>query len=190
VRAPKTGKFRFIGTGDDYIGVRFDRKVVLSAGYRLFTHYEFKKPKGGAKFDGGNQGNRDAFFKDVKANRDQEHKGYELIQGIPGCDRWNSQLGGLMAGREFSVKEGETYDIEIIIAEEGGFFGFVLFIEDITDGKNSKAAKYDLFRTNFSTPNAKELGTLLQEVGCFDGKPEEAKAIPYSDDSLIWTAVP
>lgn len=190
VRAPKTGKFRFIGTGDDYIGVRFDRKMVLSAGYRMFTHYEFKKDRGGAKFEFSNKDKREAFIKGVKENRDPEHKGYELIQGIPGCERWNNELGGVMAGKEFSVKEGEIYDIEILVAEQGGFFGFVLFVEDITNGKNSKAKSYDLFRTNFSQPNAKELGSMLQEVGCFDGDPKEAKAIPYSDDSLIWTAVP
>ncbi len=189
VRAPKTGKFRFIGTGDDYLGVRFDRKVVLSAGYRLFTHFDFKS-KGGPKFAISEGGKRDAFMKDVKAGRDAEHKGYELINTVAGCGRWNRELGGLMAGREFSVKEGEVYPIEIIVAEEGGYFGFVLFIEDITDGKNSKAKQYDLFRTNFSAPDSKEVSRMLQEAGSFDGDPAKAEAIPYNEDSLIWTAVP
>ncbi len=189
VRAPKTGKFRFIGTGDDYIGVRFDRKVVLSAGYRLFTHYD-TKAKGGPKFAISEPAKRDAFLKDVKAGRDAEHKGYEMIKTVAGCGRWSNELGGLMAGREFSVKEGEVYPIEIIVAEEGGFFGFVLFIEDITDGKNSKAKQYDLFRTNFSAPDAKEVSRMLQEAGSFDGDPAKAEPIPYNEDSLIWTAVP
>ncbi len=187
VRAPKTGKFRFIGTGDDYLGVRFNRKVVLSAGYRLFTHYD-PKVKGGPKFPLSSKEGRDAFLKDVKAGRDHEHKGYELINTISGCGRWNGELGGLMAGAEFSVKEGETYPIEILVAEEGGYFGFVLFIEDVTDGKNSKATKYDLFRTNFSSPNVAEITKMLEEASATDGK--GGAEIPYNEDSPIWTAVP
>ncbi len=189
VRAPKTGKFRFIGTGDDYIGVRFNRQVVLSAGYRLFTHYDAKS-KGGPKFAVSDKAKRDAFLKDVKSGRDNNHKGYELISTVAGCGRWNNEIGGLMAGEEFSVKEGQEYPIEIIVAEEGGYFGFVLFIEDVTDGKNSKAKQYDLFRTNFSAPDAKEVGKLLQEASSFDGDPDKAVSIPYNEDSLIWTAVP
>lgn len=187
MRAPKTGKFRFIGTGDDYLGVRFNRKVVLSAGYRLFTHYEAKE-KGGPKFAISEGGKRDAFMKDVRAGRDPEHKGYELINTVAGCDRWNRELGGLMAGTEFSVEEGKTYPIEILVAEEGGFFGFVLFIEDVTDGKNSKAKQFDLFRTNFSAPNVKEINAMLNEANATDGK--TGADIPYNEDSLIWTAVP
>ena len=187
VRAPKTGKFRFIGTGDDYLGVRFNRKVVLSAGYRLFTHFD-PKVNGGPKFAISEKGKRDEFLKDVRAGRDNDHKGYELVNTVAGCGRWNGELGGLMAGAEFSVKEGETYPIEILVAEEGGYFGFVLFIEDVTDGKNSKASKYDLFRTNFSAPNVAEITKMLQEANATDGK--GGAEIPYNEDSMIWTAVP
>lgn len=189
VRAPKTGKFRFIGTGDDYIGVRFNRKLVLSAGYRLFTHYNAKS-KGGAKFALSETAARESFLRDVRAGLDPEHKGYELISTVPGCERWNRELGGLMAGREFSVKEGEVYPIEIILAEEGGYFGCVLFIEDVTDGKNSQARQYDIFRTNFAAPDAKEVSRMLQEAGSYDGDPAKAEAIPYNEDSYIWVAVP
>lgn len=189
VRAPKTGKFRFIGTGDDYIAVRFDRKLVLSAGYRLFTHYDVRV-KGGPKFAFSEPAAREKFLKDVRAGLDSAHKGYELISTVPGCERWNRELGGLTAGREFSVREGEVYDIEILLAEEGGYFGCVLFIEDITDGKNSGARQYDLFRTNFSAPDAREVSRMLQEADSFDGDPAKAQAIPYNEDSYIWVVVP
>lgn len=189
VRAPKTGKFRFIGTGDDYIGVRFDHKVVLSAGYRLFTHYD-AKAKGGPKFAFSEPDAREKFLKDVRGGLDSAHKGYELISTVPGCERWNRELGGLMAGREFSVREGEVYDIEILLAEEGGYFGCVLFIEDITDGKNSKAQQYDLFRTNFTAPDAREVCRMLQEAGSLDGDASGAQALPYNEDSYIWVVVP
>lgn len=189
VRAPKTGKFRFIGTGDDYIAVRFDRKLVLSAGYRLFTHYDVRV-KGGPKFAFSEPAAREKFLKDVRAGLDFAHKGYELISTVPGCERWNRELGGLTAGREFSVREGAVYDIEILLAEEGGYFGCVLFIEDITDGKNSGARQYDLFRTNFSAPDAREVSRMLQEADSFDGDPAKAQAIPYNEDSYIWAVVP
>ena len=45
VRAPKTGKFRFVGTGDDYLGVRFNNKVVLEAGYRIPSLFDEKEPR-------------------------------------------------------------------------------------------------------------------------------------------------
>ncbi|MBR5895240.1 MAG: hypothetical protein IKZ13_06845 [Akkermansia sp.] len=183
VRAPKTGKFRFIGMGDDCIAVRFNRKLVLEGGYRL--------PSAGPsspKFQLSTPGGRDAFFKDVKAGRDHDHKGYELINTIEGIGVWGQELGGLMAGAEFSVKEGDTYPIEILVVEEGGKFGFMLFIEDITDGKNSKAKKYDIFRTNFSNPSADEVNELLKAENSND--PSNKISVPYNEDSPIWTAVP
>ncbi len=206
VRAPKTGKFRFIGQGDDYIGVRFNKQVVFSAGYRLFTHYD-AKAKGGHKFMfSSGKDRRDAFIKDVKSGSDRLHKGYEIISTVaitqlsndepekPGNDVWTQELGGLMAGKEFDVKEGEICDIEIIVSEEGGGFGFVLFIEDITDGKNSKAKQYDIFRTNFSTPTAEEVNKMLKETNSIHTYWRTGKkiqlSIPYNDDSPIWTAVP
>ena len=188
VRAPKTGKFRFIGTGDDYIGVRFNRQVVLEGGYRMISAFDPKLPNGGPKVMLSQKDGRDAFFKDVKAGRDNDHKGYELINTVEGIGIWGQELGGLLAGKEFSVKEGETYPIEILIAEEGGAFGFALFIEDTTDGKNSKAKKYDIFRTNFSNPSAAEVQKMLEETGSVHGS--FRIDIPYNEDSPIWTAVP
>lgn len=194
VRAPKTGKFRFIGMGDDCMAVRFDRKLVLEGGYRMLSAVESKKPEERKKLmmSGWDNGKPSegaaAFFKDVKAGKDRLHKDYEIISSIDGLGVWKQELGGLMAGTEFSVKEGQVYEIEIMVAESGGAFGFVLFIEDTTNGKNSKARKYDLFRTNFSTPSAKEVNQLLDQVGCRWG--DHVMEIPYNEDSLIWTAVP
>ena len=183
VRAPKTGTFRFIGMGDDCIAVRFNRKLVLEGGYRL--------PSAGPsspKFQLSTQGGRDAFFKDVKGGRDHDHKGYELINTIEGIGVWGRELGGLMAGAEFKVEEGKTYPIEILVVEEGGKFGFMLFIEDITNGKNSKAKKYDIFRTNFSNPSADEVNEMLKAENSND--PSNKISVPYNEDSPIWTAVP
>lgn len=183
VRAPKTGTFRFIGMGDDCLAVRFNRKLVLEGGYRL--------PSAGPtsnKFQLSDAKQRENFLRDVRSGADREHKGYELINTIEGIGVWGRELGGLMAGAEFKVKEGEVYPIEIMVVEEGGKFGFMLFIEDITNGKNSKAKKYDIFRTNFSAPSADEVNALLKEENSND--PGNKISIPYNEDSPIWTAVP
>ncbi|NBX34006.1 hypothetical protein EBR16_01365, partial [bacterium] len=36
VKAPQTGKFRFVGSGDDFLAVRWNRKVALDSGYQQF----------------------------------------------------------------------------------------------------------------------------------------------------------
>ena len=35
VKAPQTGKFRFVGSGDDFLAVRWNRKVALDSGYQI-----------------------------------------------------------------------------------------------------------------------------------------------------------
>ena len=155
VRAPKTGKFRFIGTGDDYLGVRFNNEEVLQAGYLVPALFNPSAP-GSSTFHLSGMQKPDApsrkHWADVKAGRKPGFEGYELIQ-MEGCDVWNTELGGLTAGKTFSVKEGETYPIQVVISEiPGGAFGCVLLIEDVTNGKSPKGVKYDLFRTNFNMP--------------------------------------
>ena len=36
VKAPQTGKFRFVGSGDDFMVVRWNRKIALDSGYQQF----------------------------------------------------------------------------------------------------------------------------------------------------------
>lgn len=163
VRAPKTGKFRFVGTGDDYLGVRFNNEVVLQAGYLIPSLFEepgvathhlsgMKDPNGGAQ----------KVWADVKAGKVPALAGQELVQ-VKGCDVWNKELGGLVAGKVFSVKEGETYPIQVVISEvPGGAFGCMLLIEDVTDGKKPLGGKYDLFRTNFNMPTRAQYFGLVE----------------------------
>ena len=92
VRAPKSGKFRFIGTGDECIAVRFNRKMVLEAGYRLPSRWSKENP-GRAKISGSDGA---AYWKEVKEGKDKLHKGYELVK-LTGLDVWNNsttELGG------------------------------------------------------------------------------------------------
>lgn len=186
VRAPKTGKFRFLGTGDDFLAVRFNRKTVLEAGYRIPSRWTKEKPGQAIvsiNYDGKN------YQKGIADGTDKVHKGYEFIK-LKGIDIWNTEVGGLTAGTEFEVKEGQAYPIEICISEiPGGKFGFILLIEDTTNGKAKPSMnnKYDLFRTNFSMPNTKEIDEMLKKEKCNVGN---LQAPAYNEDSLIWTAVP
>ena len=93
----------------------------------------------------------------------------------------------LIAGNTFKVQEGESYDIEIAISEiPGGKFGFVLFIEDVTDGANNNAKKYDLFRTCDTNPDTKAVMQALKDAGCF----VQEATIPFNEDSWVWESVP
>ncbi len=177
VIAPKTGKFRFIGTGDDFFAVRFNRKTVLEAGYWAPSYFDKNNPGASMIM---HQDRREAFLK--------KRKGYEMITSVTGCDKWNKEIGGLVAGDVFSVREGESYDIEIAITEiPGGAFGFVLFIEDVTDGKNSHAKQYDLFRTCDTNPDIDKVMQALKEAKCEMGG---AQRIPFNEDSWVWECVP
>lgn len=190
VRAPKSGKFRFIGTGDDYIGVRFDKKTVLEAGYRIPSLYVKEDPR--RSWVSG-AGDKDRHWKEVKEGKRKGFEGYELISHIKEIPAWNSNLGGLTAGKVFEVKEGHVYPIEVAISEiPGGAFGFVLLIEDVTNGKTAPGGKYDLFRTNFSLPNKQEIFDMIKKANCLfnTGNANALQAPPYNEDSLIWTAVP
>ncbi len=174
VRAPQSGTFRFVGTGDDVLAVRFDRKMVLETGYNVPT-------------DGVGPGNRPQWRKDVVAGKYPDKKGYQFYK-VDGANTWNNdgEVGGLTAGTPFKVKEGQVYDIEIFISEiPGGLFGFVLLLDDMsTDAASTRT--FDLFRTNFSVPNKGELTAELQKHGSLKGMDWPK----FNADSPIWTAVP
>lgn len=178
VIAPRTGKFRFIGTGDDYLGVRFNGKNVLEAGYRIPLMYDEKNPRA-YWISGRDKKSREQFLK--------SRKDYELVRGIPGCLVWDSELGGLVAGTPFSVKAGAVYTIEIALSEiPGGKCGFVLFIEDITRGKDSHARSYDLFRTANVLPDTKAIEKLYKEAGAYTS----FSTIIFNEDSPVWRIAP
>ncbi len=185
VKSPVTGKIRFVGTGDDFIGVRFGGKVVLEGGYLQPSLYEK-----------GNIGRMviyqrmDSYKSDIKSGKDRAHRNYEFIN-YPGINYWNKEVGGLTAGDPIQVKEGTVYPIEIAITEEGGLFGYVLMWEDLTNNpvtKNGKmvgSKKFYLFRTNFNMP---EKGPLEQLIGKHSAG--EMEWPEFDQDSPIWVAVP
>ncbi|MBQ8376079.1 MAG: hypothetical protein IJX33_03370 [Akkermansia sp.] len=190
VKSPITGTIRFVGTGDDFLGVRFDGKVVLEGGYRLPSAY--KKGDMSKVYISGARGRE--YRAAIKAGKDSAHREYEFIQypGIPTWNNTNTEIGGLTAGKHIKVKEGVSYPIEIAITEEGGKFGYVLMWENLSDNpviKNGKVIggkKLYLFRTNFSMPEKSELQKLIGKHAA--GK--EMEWPEFDSDSPIWVAVP
>ena len=187
VRAPKSGKFRFVGAGDDFLVVRFNRRNVLEAGYYHPSLWQKDKPAAALTYGPENAagGGWRKFWDEVKAGKHQDFAGYELIRNIPRIPRWNRELGGMTAGKVFEVEEGQVYPIDVAVGDLGGMMGFVLFIEEVTDGSPA-APEPELFRTRFVEPNMEELRARFQEG--MDGS--ELQAPPYDENSYIWTAMP
>lgn len=184
VVAPKTGKFRFVGTGDDVLLVRFNRKTVLEAGWSN-PSVSNNGTIGSIANDAGRK-----HYEEITKRKENPVTFYEY----PEIGKWNRELGGLKAGDEFEVKEGKTYPIEILISEiPGGAFGFALLIQDLTDPPTQKASNgspiLQLFRTNFQEPTKKSLQEALKtpEKNYMMGGME---CPPYDKDSMIWTSVP
>ncbi len=189
VRAPKSGKFRFVGAGDDLIAVRFNRKTVLEAGWAVPSMYDGTASCLDLSIStaAGNE-----YMEKVRSGKEPKHRGYEYIN-VPNSGDWQN-IGGLTGGTPIDVKEGQVYPVEIMVAETGGgAFGFILFIEDMTDNPQGKKPEeerlYDLFRTNFSLPNEAELRQLLTTGDNFLWR-NEIKPLPYNADCPIWVAVP
>ena len=185
VRAPKSGTFRFVGTGDDFIGVRFNNKTVLEAGWAIPSAYNKDRPGEcgtmGAMTSAAGKKYREA----IAAGKDRDHAQYEFMN-LPGIDKWNRELGGLTAGTPFKVEEGKDYPIEIVVSEiPGGAFGFCLLIQDVSTPELKAKKQLDLFRTNFSEPNQAEISKMIGSHSM--GAIEFPK---YNPDSPIWIAVP
>lgn len=182
VKAPKSGIYRFVGTGDDVLIVRFNNKIVLESGWCIPSLY-------GSKVNPGTIGSLNSaegkeYHKNISEGKDNLHKGYEFILK-PELSKWNKELGGLTGGTEFYVKEGETYPIEILISEiPGGAFGFVLLMQEKINNVFDNT-KFDLFRTNFACPDKKEIYDLINKEGCGLG---DFEFPVFNEDSPIWIA--
>ncbi len=187
VRAPKTGRFRFVGGGDDLVAVNFNKKTVLESGWVIPSLYNKndKTPQ--------QHWNR---FGSIGTNKNYQakiatylgHKDYTLFKQ-DGIGAWNENLGGLVGGNIIEVKAGHVYPIEILVSEvPGGSFGYLLMIQDlgnspVIDGKT----RLDIFRTNFKLPDREEIDQMLIKSNSKKGDTPQLK---YNEDSLIWTAVP
>ncbi len=126
VKAPQSGRFRFVGAGDDVLLVRFNKRLVFDYGYTLSTT--------GGGVATPSQANYD------KNKKSDEIREFKRLSPMPvptinyqygNTPTINAALGGLAVGPEFQVTAGATYPIEILISEiPGGLFSTALLIEE------------------------------------------------------------
>ncbi|MBQ2380907.1 MAG: hypothetical protein II295_11030 [Akkermansia sp.] len=171
VQAPKTGRFRFIGVADTVMAVRFNNRNVLACGL-----HDLKANSWGA-------------FTWDEGRNESALAGREII-AYDSCEFWNQQMGGFVAGEPFDVKEGEWYEMQVLVSEiGGGNFGFCLLVDDLSE-KAMKATEdgkpmFQLFRTNFVAPEA---AAVYEQIKYKD----EGVMVdpPYDPDSMLWVARP
>ncbi|MBK1881131.1 hypothetical protein JIN85_01825 [Luteolibacter pohnpeiensis] len=151
VIAPKTGKFRFVGAGDDIMVVRFNKKNVFDWGYTMGT-VDFE-PHLHIPYLTGQNDNRE-FDRLLRSSAMKEDKiktyQYETTQN------WNEKNLGLGVGPTFDVVAGRTYPVEILISEvPGGLFCAALHIEEVGADYNKASTGspiLPLFRFDRSLP--------------------------------------
>lgn len=173
VKAPKSGRFRFVGASDDLLVVRFNNRPVFDYGYTIAgtgTH-------GSGRSDEMEGTKKNAeLAKDIRKLTPMQVpiSFYKYTQ----TPKYNRDIGGMAIGPEFEVKEGETYPIEIMIGEiPGGFFSVSLLIEEI--GANYQkdpggSPILPLFRLDNSQPSPDLKG----------------EAPPFDPNGPVWKSVP
>ena len=176
IKAPKTGTFRFVGAGDDYLAVRFNHKTVFDYGWESAAM---------GKMYANNQKWRDAMMnKDGNDNLKKELRDADVM--VPPVTfyqyststHWNKCLGGVAAGKEFKVEKSKIYPIEILISEgPGGEFGTCLLLEEVglppLENDSTGSPILPLFRTNNGVP-----------------KPDKSKEyVPFDKIGPVWESV-
>lgn len=170
VKAPKSGKFRFVGIGDDILVVRFNNRPVFDYGYTMSGTGVHIAGRWG-DVDGSNDNPEIA--KDVRRLTPMrvpiEFYKYATTPAH------NNLVGGLAVGPEFEVESGKVYPIEIMIGEiPGGAFALELLIQETgasyqKDGSGNPILP--LFRLDQTMPDAGGGG-----------------AAPFATDGPIWPA--
>ena len=124
VEVPNSLPFRFVGSGDDFLLVRWNRKIALDDGYETY-------------FSG-----KDGTYKDFGEKVSKEYK----------VDRRPGRLNRLKAGPWIQVTKGTKVPVEVLIGETpGGVFDCYLAIEVAksgtkVDGQYEGEGKLKLFR--------------------------------------------
>jgi len=134
VTPQKSGRYRFVGAGDDVLVVRFNNKHVFDHGfYGGTTGLHLSR-----MIDVLNGTNNDR--ERQKELRDSPMKVPVEFYKYPTTNNWNGAIGGLAIGPTFEAKAGTAYPIEILLSEiPGGLFCASLMIEQVGE-KYEKAS--------------------------------------------------
>jgi hypothetical protein len=155
VRAPKTGKFRFVGAGDDTLMVRINNRLVFDYGYTLGC------TGGGAGIVSAENVEKDKNSDTIKNfKRSSPMPVPNINYQYSSTPRINKDIGGVAVGAEFPVTAGKTYPIEIILSEiPGGVFTSMLFIQEEGVTYEKDPAGYPIlpiFRLDNSQPDTSQ----------------------------------
>ena len=127
VIAPRSMTFRFFGSADDNIAVRFNGELVLETGINQPLIYKGN----GFRGKGSSIHSTKVYNQEVAAGKYPERKDYLLLM-LKSTPYINEVHGGLMGGTPVTVKKGQTYPIEIIIGNEGGYAFYFLLTQEVT----------------------------------------------------------
>ena len=172
VVAPFSGKFRFVGFGDDFLVVRMNRDIVFDYGRNSATlgvNLGIEKRSSLAAADSEKSRSSKNPIERIMPTINKGDSGNsfysknKLVIRAPEYMNTASDFGcGLANGSVISVRQGEVIPIEILIGDFGGNFNYVLFVERLD--ANGKVLNPDkpllLFRTSdvlppsFSTDSA------------------------------------
>ncbi len=167
VKAPVSGRFRFVGAADSVMGVRFNKQNVLSCGFHDLHTGEWNA-----------------------IQNEPYRQGKEFFQ-YASCGRWNKLFSGFVAGEIFTVEAGQWYEMEVLLSEiGGGEFGFCLLIDEVDERRSKKKDRagfpiFQIFRTNGSMPDVDEL---YAQIKFKDAKEEMKVHPPFDADSMVWEA--
>jgi hypothetical protein len=150
VTPAKSGRYRFVGAGDDVLVVRFNNKHVFDHG-----------------FYGGTTGLHLSQMVDVLDGRNDDRERQKQLRDspmklpidfykYPTTNNWNGAIGGLAVGPWFEAKAGTSYPIEILLSEiPGGLFCASLMIEQVGENytkASTGAPILPLFRLDHQPP--------------------------------------
>lgn len=185
VVAPFSGRFRFVGFGDDFLVVRMNRDIVfdygrISATLGIPLSSEQRSVLTSAN-DEKSQPSRNPIERVMPTINKREsvisfYSKNKLVIRSPEYMNTNSDFGcGLANGSVFSVRQGEVLPIEILVGDIGGNFNYVLFVERLDT--NGKALYPDkpllLFRTSDELPPSFSTDS----------------AVAYDKNSPVWKVV-
>ncbi|RYD20195.1 MAG: hypothetical protein EOP88_16005 [Verrucomicrobiaceae bacterium] len=172
VTPPRSGRYRFVGAGDDVLVVRFNNKTVFDHGYFSGTtavriHRNIPAMTGEREYAEVSKMLRRNYPMDLPL---KTYK-YDTTKD------YNRSMGGLGVGPSFEAQAGKNYPIDILLSElPGGLFGAVLMIEEVGE-------KYE------TTPE----GTPILPLFRFDnGLPPASNADnspPYDPKGPVWKVV-
>jgi hypothetical protein len=128
IKPPKSGRFRFVGAGDDFLAVRFNGRTVFDFGYDSVTA-DLRLAGQQAKLTAVPRADKEW----DRARRDFIMPEPVMIHRYDTLSPWHRRdLGGLAVGPWFEAKEDGDYPVEILLSEAPGgyFFGYLLIEEE------------------------------------------------------------